>query len=157
MMKNFIATNTSGIKEDRARCCRAHKEICCLKKTLLLQCCALSLFCPHGSGVSRHKFGLPRRAEQGSSSFHFSVVVTLPVSVPHGLSPCNPSCFTPTAITLIKTSQHLPGFLLQEVAPWRTMGKGSVVYGMLLEENPHVWNLCALVQGLFLLLECNVI
>lgn len=88
------------------------------EKMLLLLGCALNfLFSLCGAEVSRHKFGLPRRAEQSSSAVSFSAAVTLSISEPCDLSPHNPSAVNPAATALVKINQNLPNSLLQKVAP----------------------------------------
>lgn len=145
-MRNFMATNTNDIKEDRARCCRAHKEICCFKKCSY--CCAVlwtfySL--PRGTEVSKHKFGLPRRAKQSCSVFYFTAFMTF-LSLNPVICPLVSWASYPTTTVLIKTNQILPGSLLQEEAPemplWSTTGKGSVFYRTLRRNNPHSEHLC---------------
>lgn len=78
------------------------------------------------------------------------------------MSPCNlHGSPTATATALVKDNQNFSGSLLQEVAlevfPWSTTGIDRVIYGMFLEEITHTWNICAIGQGLFVILEHSVI
>lgn len=147
-MRSFTATNTNDIEEDADRGCRACKEICCLKKMFLLLCCDLDfLSSPCGAeGADIGRIGLPRRIKQSSSALSYAAVVTLFCLWTLQFFPLQPKCDAPTATTnaLVKTNRNLPGSLPQEVAhevpPWSATGKGSVVYGMLLEEITHIQN-----------------
>lgn len=152
-MRNFIATNTNDIKEDRARCCKARKEICLSEKMLLLLCCAWTFyFSP--VGLRWADVNLAFLGETSREAALSPLLQLWPfLSLNPAICPLAAWVWYPTTRTLLKNNQNLPDSLPQEVAPemppWSHTLKGSVIYVMLLEEITHIQNISVKVASTF--------